>query len=261
MFCERCGNRLEPDDVFCPECGTRVSAPEEPAPTPAAPAPAPYTAPAQTRAPYTAPNSNGWYIPEKKSAFAGVGSTNISDKLSGSMSGGIMNLIPAILGLLMLIWTFLPFISIKLGKLGELASMFGETQIGDMKFNLYQVRKTISSLIALDGDEDAKIVSVLLTVLVIYVVATCIIAIVSGLLDKKGLMITSGVMSSVCLLIWLAYVIAVAHYKAVLFSEIEGEFGYDFGGMMPSIHGAGLILLMITLAAHIFFSFRKASQM
>lgn len=249
MYCERCGNKLEPGDVFCPECGTKVSEPAAP------------VMPAAAQVPYTAPNNTGWQIPEKKSAFAGATPANLSGKLSGAMSGGIANLIPAVLGVLMLIWTFLPFINIKLGKLGEIASMFTETELGDLKFNLYQVRSTISNLIALDGDEDAKMIGTLLTILVIYVVATCIIAIVSGLIDKKGLVITSGVMSSVCLLIWLAYVIAVAHYKSVIFSELEYEFGYDLGGMMPSIHGAGLILLMITLAAHIFFSFRKASQM
>ena len=251
MFCEKCGTRLEPGDVFCPECGNRVEA------APAAPAPS-YEQPQRQAMPA---GGSAWQMPAKQSGFRGVSAANLAGKLPGTMSGGISDFIPAILGVLMFIWTFLPFISINLGKLGEMASWFMDGEIKDLKFNLYQIRSTIVNLIALDGDEEAKIIGTVLTLIVVFVVVVALFAIASGVMNKKGMLLASGILSSVCLVMWLAYVIAVAHYKSVIFSELQYEIGYDLSGMVGSIHGIGLILLMITLAVHAFVSIRKATQM
>ena len=253
MFCEKCGNKLEPGDVFCPECGTRVSAPA---------APTPQSMPSAAPGGYTPANNGGWQVPAKKKGIGGaVNLSGVSGKLSGGMSGGITNFIPSILGVLMLIWSFLPFIDINLGKIGELAGMFGGPDLSRLKFNLYQIRSTVANLIALDGDEEAKIISTILTVIVIFVVAVCIMAIVSGILNNKGLLLASGIMSAVCLILWIVYMIAVAHYKGMIMEEFSYEFGLDVGGMIPSIHGIGLYLMMITCAAHSFLAIRKATQM
>lgn len=29
MYCEKCGNKLDPGDLFCPQCGTKVAETQE----------------------------------------------------------------------------------------------------------------------------------------------------------------------------------------------------------------------------------------
>lgn len=243
MFCENCGTKLEPGDLFCPECGTKVS---QPAPTAApaqqsAPAVAPTPQPAPAPSVYTQANNVDWQVPGKKR--------------------GVMNFVLSILGALMFAWSFLPFIDIDLGNIGELASFFGGPDLSNIKYNLYQVRDAVASLVAISESEEGKIISTVITLIVIFVVVVAIMAIVSGILNNKGLLLASGIMSAVCLIMWIVYMVSVARYKGMIIDELSYEIGINVGGMIPSIHGIGLYLMMGTLAIHSILAIGKATKL
>ena len=259
MFCENCGTKLEPGDLFCPECGTRVSEPVEPesqftpgqqaaplatpTPQPAPAAPAQESAPAVAPAPsvYTQANNVDWQVPGKKR--------------------GVMNVVLTILGALMFAWSFLPFIDIDLGKIGQLASLFGGPDLSNIKYNLYQIRDGVAGLADMDGGEQAKTASTIITVIVIFVVVVAILAIVSGIINNKGLLLASGIMSAVCLIMWIVYMVTVAQYKGMIIDELSYELGINVGGMIPSIHGIGLYLMMGTLAVHSILAIGKGAKL
>lgn len=230
MFCERCGTKIEQGEKFCPTCGNKVD-----------------TA-AQTGLGTT--------------YGSGINTSQLAGAV-GSISTGANNLLLSALGAMMILWTFLPFVHVKLGKLAEslsgvLGSYLDEDLLSmvNMKYNLYR----IESLIARFAPEyKGAIIAV-----IVFVVITGLLAIVAGVLNKKSLYYISGSVSAINLLMWIVYVAYIAYAIRTINNEIKSYIGdyAEFLGrstrLITGVHGVGLVLLMITLAAYTVMAFRQA---
>ena len=229
MFCERCGTKIEAGERFCPTCGNKIDVQ-----TPSLGAAA--------------------YRP-------GVNTSALSGVTRGADSGS-SNLLLSALGVLMLIWTFLPFVSVKLGKLAETAASYLGGLVPDeimslvnTKFNLYKIVSFASK------DPDLKPIAI---ALVVFVVIGCLLAIASGIVNKKALYITAGSVSALQLLMWIVYVVYAGIAIKQANNEIKsyiGDYAEYLGGnfkLITGIHGIGLVLMIITLAVFTVLAFRQA---
>lgn len=236
MFCEKCGAQVEPGELFCGNCGARI---ENSAPAPA----------------YT-PAYKPAYTPSIKKSGAG---------LAGLSASG-MDLKMVVTGVVMLIASFLPMISINLGKLGELAQEYlGDLMpeyLNKLKINIYKIVGLIDDYSYLGIPGWVKAVAILA---VVFLLATVGVSIAAGVLRKKSLMIASGVMCGICFLVCVAYMIYMAVMIGRLNKEIMAEMG-EFGAVLGntvkirSINGFGLYLFLIGSGLQTYFSISGANK-
>ena len=185
MFCEKCGAKIEPGEMFCGICGARAA-----------------SVPVRninTRVPNTRVPNRGIPSAHRPGARAAAGFD------PGFILIG--------LGVLMLISSFLPLVKIDI---------WGYS----LSYNLF-------NLASLGSELDYSIGWLLVLVL-----AAVVLAIVSGFLKSKPLLLVSGGISVVNLIIWI---IITSRISAEMISEL---------GFKVNIFGAGLYLLMIVLGIH-----------
>lgn len=229
MFCKNCGNRIEPGEMYCAMCGTKVSA----------------ETPAQQTAAYAAPQMQ----PVMAGTVAGV-----------SKSKNKINIMVILTAVLMFFSTLRPFVNIDRGWLGNLASSaFGE-YLPNFNYNLYQLSGVVNVYMS-----EYRYISILV---ISFVVITMVVALTSGILNRKGILIIAGVMSALCVLMCIAFLIYSAQLVDMFNSEVSGYSEYlgEFGDIVDgavkvkSINGMGIYLFLVASFAQTFFTFFGAAR-
>lgn len=229
MFCENCGTRLEAGEKFCPACGTKV--PEE----------------------NFVPQAASFGQPQMQPAFAGTA-------MGAAKTKGKVNIMMIITSVLMFISTLMPFVNFDRGFLGNIASGALGEYLPNLKYNLYQLNAFFKDYVY-----EYRYISL---IIMIFVIITMIVALASGILNNKSMLIAAGVLSAVCIVLGIVYMYYSSKVVNTFNSELNdglyslGELGEIFGGAVKikSINGAGLYLFMIAAIAQTFFSFYGASK-
>lgn len=238
MFCEKCGNNLGANDKFCQRCGTTV--------------------PAVNMAPQTAPVNPAVMQPVNTSL-------GVAEKKKKKKRISIMVLLTAIL---MCYSTFQPIVDFDRGILGNILSKISgngaSSTLGENQYNLYQL--LLTGKIIFDD------YYYILIGAVAFVVLTMVLAFVTGILNKKGLLILTGFLSIICLVGGTAYMVYTMNIVEQLNSEISsgvdsklsflGKYSSLIGDNLEikNINGFGLYLFLIASGAQALFSFIGAAK-
>lgn len=241
LFCEKCGSRLETGDHFCPICGNKIEAWQVASPC------------VGNRVVHTIQKKPDNLADAAKKALpkhTGKIRTEVSDVLS--------RLILSSMGFFILAWTFFPFVSIQTGELVRMAGAILGRSIGNFGVNLYGIKATVSGLskfVNADAGNCFRGLNTVITMVIVAVLAVSILAMLSGLVNRKIFIMISGISSTICLIMFLAYII----YVDSIIDQVNEYLREQ--AIIKGFHGIGMILMLITLAAHAFLAIRKAISM
>ena len=188
---------------------------------------------------------------------------------AASLSGGKYDIKVLITSAVMFLATLFPFFKINAGAIGDIAMPYLSEFLPGMnngKANLYGLLK-LSKLLTLPDLAEFSKYRVLIIIVFILAILTIIACIASGVLNNKTVSMVAGILSAVCCIVFLVYIIALGHVKGQLNSLFAGELGdLDYylgeliggGKLIKSLNGFGGWLFMLTCGVQAFFGLSKA---